>query len=148
MRLSPTTTYTKNCTVNVGVIYRHPSLTNINKFLEDFSTCLCHFSTNNKTAYLLRDLNINLDKFNRSKIANNYINIIISNSAIPIITLSARVTSATSTIFDHIITDDLKHKIVPFVICSDRTDHYFTVCSVASHSKVATSGRLIGSIGP
>ena len=48
----------------------------------------------------------------------------ISNSAIiPLITLPTRVTSATSTIIVHVITTDLKHKIVPFVIRSDLTDH-------------------------
>ena len=76
------------------------------------------------------DLNINLDKFKRSKIANDYINVMIRNSAISLITLPTRVTFATSTIIDHIITNDLKHKIAPFVIHSDLTDHYITVCNV------------------
>ena len=54
----------------------------------------------------------------------------ISNSAIPLITLPTRVTAATSTIIDHIITNDLKHKITPFVIRNDLTDHYITVCNI------------------
>ena len=58
------TIYTKNCTVNIEVMYHHPSLTNIYKFLEDLSTGLSHFSSNYKTLYLLGDLNINLHKFN------------------------------------------------------------------------------------
>ena len=38
-------------------------------------------------------------------------------------------TSATSTIIDT-ITNDLKYKIAPFVICSDLTNHYITVCNM------------------
>ena len=114
--------------------------TNINKFFEGFSTCLSHFSTYNQTIYLLGDLNIDLDKFNRSKIANNYINI-KNNSAIPLITLLTRVTPTTSTIFHHVITIDLKHKIAPFVIRSDLTDQYITVCNIKNiiHYKRAKS---------
>ena len=65
----------------------------------------------------------------------------ISNCAIPLITLPTRVTSATSTIIDHIITNDLKRKIAPFVICSDLTDHYITVCNIKNiiHYKSAKS---------
>ena len=55
----------------------------------------------------------------------------ISNSAIPLITLLNCGTAATSTIIDHITTNNLKHKIVPFIICSDQTDHYAPVCYVA-----------------
>ena len=52
----------------------------------------------------------------------------ISNSAIiPLITLPTRVASATSTIIAHVITTDLKHKIVPFVIRSDLTDHCYSM---------------------
>ena len=52
----------------------------------------------------------------------------ISNSAIiPLITLPTREASAASTIIAHVITTDLKHKIVPFVICSDLTDHCYSM---------------------
>ena len=50
-------------------------------------------------------------------------------------------TSATSTIIDHIITNDSKHKIAPFIIGSDLTDHYITVCNIKNiiHYKGAKS---------
>ena len=54
----------------------------------------------------------------------------ISNSAITLITLPTRVTSAASAIIDHVFTIDLRHKIVPFIIHSDLTDHYIVVCSI------------------
>ena len=65
----------------------------------------------------------------------------IRNSAIFLITFPTRVTSETSTIIDHIITIDLKQKIAPFVIRSDLTDHYFTVCNIKNiiHYKCAKS---------
>ena len=53
----------QNCIV--GVIYRHPSLTKINKFLNDLSSCLFELSSCNKSFYLLGDVNINIDQNNR-----------------------------------------------------------------------------------
>ena len=46
----------------VAVIYRHPSLTEIDKFLLDFASCLADISASNKIFYALGDFNINIDK--------------------------------------------------------------------------------------
>ena len=43
-----------------AVIYRHPSLTEIDKFLLDFTSCLADISAGNKTFYALADFNINI----------------------------------------------------------------------------------------
>ena len=118
----------------VAVIYRHPSLTEIDKFLLDFASCLVDISSSNKIFYALEDFNINIDKSNRTNIAIEYLNIILSNGALPIITIPTRVTSSSSTIIDHIITNDLKHNLTPFVIQEDMTDHFPIGCFVQNLS--------------
>ena len=63
----------------VAVIYRHPSLTEIDKFLLDFASCLGDISASNKIFYALGDFNISIDKSNRTNTAIEYLDIILSN---------------------------------------------------------------------
>ena len=118
----------------VAVIYRHPSLTEIDKFLLDFASCLADISAGNKIFYAHGDFNINIDKSNRTNTAIEYLNIILSNGALPIITIPTRVTSSSSTIIHHIITNDFKHNLTPFVIQEDMTDHFPIGCFVQNLS--------------
>ena len=114
----------------VTVIYRHPSLIEIDKFLMDFASCLANISASNKIFYAVVDFNINIDQSNRTNTAIEYLNIILSNGALPIITILTRVTSSSSTIIDHIITNDLTHNFTPFMIQEDMTDHFPIGCFV------------------
>ena len=59
-----------------------------------------------KTYYILGDFKINIQKFNRTNAAHNCINLIVSNGAILIITKPTRVTPESSSIMDHILTND------------------------------------------
>ena len=53
---------------------------------------------------------------------------IVSNGTIPIITKPTRVTPESSTIIDHIITNDSNHQIKSFIFEVDVTDHYPILC--------------------
>ena len=123
--------------IRLAVIYRHPSTTNIEKFLGDFSSFLNEATSGNKTLYLAGDKNINIDRSSRTKTANDYINEMLSYNVIPIITLPTRVTSRSSSIIDHIITNDVNHNIIPFVIPvrDDLSDHYVVGCCINDFSK-------------
>ena len=105
-------------------------MTKVDNFLDDLSACLSDLTSGNKTVYLAGDININLDKLNRTKLADNYINILISNGLLSLITISTRVTATSSTIIDHTNTNDLKHKVIFFVLKSLITDNYITTCRV------------------
>ena len=61
----------------VCVIYRRPSLTEINKFLSDLFACLFELSNCNKSFYLLGNVNINIDQNNLINLAIDYINILL-----------------------------------------------------------------------
>ena len=99
----------------------------------------------NQLFYILGDLNINTS--NISLQAFKFFNITESNGAIHLITKPMRVTSCSSSIIDHIITNDLVHKISLFVILSNLTDHYPIMCAItkvtpSSDSKTETKNNL------
>ena len=76
----------------VGVVYHHPMQTTVNDFLHGFSNCLTHLSNSKASYYILGNFNINLCPVRRLPSANDYINTIIGNSAVPLITIPTRVT--------------------------------------------------------
>ena len=79
------------------------------------------------TTYILGDVNLDINKSSCSKLAQNYLDKIVSKFFFPLITQSSRVTDTSACIIDHIITNDLSHKPIPGFIGSDRlSDHYMT----------------------
>ena len=128
-----------NNNYTIGVIYRHPSQVNINDFLECFSNCLTNLSKSKNVYYILGDFNLNIQSDNRTNYATEYINLIVSNGAFPIITKPTRVTENSATIIDHIITNDAMHVLEPAIIKTDLTDHYPIICSVEKFQHKAKS---------
>ena len=124
------TAYNNKTKFIVGIVNRHSTLTKIDKFLDNLSTCLSDLTSKNQTVSLAGEMNINLDKLNRTKRADNYINILISNDLLSLITMPTRVTATSATIIDHMNTNDLKHEVIPFDLKSLNTDHYITFCCV------------------
>ena len=53
-----------------------------------------------------------------------------SNGYFPLITLPTRVNDVSSTLIDHLITNDHKNSIFPGIIKTDLTDHYPIFCSI------------------
>jgi len=102
----------------------------VNKFLDDLSLYLEKISSIKFPFYLIEDINIDITLINRSKLAKDYINLLVSHCSLPLITLPTRVTYTSSTIIDHIITNDARHQIKPLVIRENLTDHYPVICSI------------------
>ena len=61
----------------------------------------------NTTTYTLGDVNLDINKFNRSTLAQNYLDGLISKGFFPLITQPTRVTDTSASIINHIITNDL-----------------------------------------
>ena len=118
----------------MGAVYRHPDQTKIIEFIEEFSNSLSGLSLKKKVYYILGDFNINLYRDNRINSANLYINSILSHGAIPLITKTTRISNNSSTIIDHIITNDSKHELQSFIVKSDLTDHYPIFCVINKNS--------------
>ena len=100
----------------MGIIYRHPTTSDVDVFIEELSTCLTKFSNNNSTFYILGDLNINSSSINRSPSAKRFLNMLLSCGAFPLITKPTRITDNSATIMDHIITNDYEHCIIPGIV--------------------------------
>ena len=108
----------------VGVVYRHPDQTKVDDFLATFSTCLSNLSNSKKVDHILGDFNINILQDNRSNSASEYINLIVSHGALPVLTILTKVTSNSFTLIDHIITNNPELDQNPAVIEADITDHF------------------------
>ena len=113
----------------IGVVYQHPSFATVDKFVDEFSDVLDVLLTRNELYYILGDFNINTAQNQTSGISKKFLYMFISNGAIPLITKAARVTDRSSTVIDHIITNNTKHRIKPGVleICNV-SDHYPIFC--------------------
>ena len=66
--------------------------------------------------------------------SSDYVNMLASNGFYPLINLPTRVTATSSTIIDHIFTNDHKHQILPGIIKADISDHYFIFCDVIMYA--------------
>ena len=112
----------------VGTIYRHPTTSDVDVFIEELSTCLTKFSNNNSTFYILGDLNINSSSINRSPSGKRFLNMLLSCGAFPLITKPTRITDNSATT---IITNDYEHCIIPGIVKTiEISDHYPILCQI------------------
>ena len=111
----------------LGVIYRHPK-SNAKLFVDELNKTLEQLKTTK--VYLIGDININIFSINNAKYASDYGNMLASNGYFPLITLPTRVNDVSSTLIDHLITNDHKNSIFPGIIKTDLTDHYPIFCSI------------------
>ena len=111
----------------LGVIYRHPK-SNVKLFVDELNKTLEQLKTTK--VYLIGDINVNIFSINNAKYASDYSNMLASNGYFPLITLPTRVNDASSTLIDHLITNDLKNSIFPGIIKTDLTEHYPIFCSI------------------
>ena len=111
----------------LGVIYRHPK-SNAKLFVDELNKTLEQLKTTK--VYLIGDININIFSINNAKYASDYGNMLASNGYFPLITLPTRVNDVSSTLIDHLITNDHKNSIFPGIIKTDLIDHYPIFCSI------------------
>lgn len=89
----------------VGCIYRHPSMS-ITEFNEDYITPLLEkLSNENKDLVLMGDYNIDLLKYDTIDSVTEFLNIMQSNSLIPLILKPTRITTKSKTLIDNIFTN-------------------------------------------
>ena len=119
-------------------IYRHPS-SDPALFVQSLNNKIADLDISNYNAYLLGDFNLNISMNRRSSVAQNYLDMLASNSICPIITQPIRVADTSSTIIDHIITNCSSHSILLGIIKSDLTSHYPVFCSINHPIKIKPS---------
>ena len=89
-----------------------------------FNDKLVQFHKNNFTFHIVGDININVtpnEQFNSN--STNYLNMLRSNFAFPVINKATHVTDTSKSNIDHIITNDISNLIYPCIFVCDLTDH-------------------------
>nr|XP_039269980.1 uncharacterized protein LOC120344734 [Styela clava] len=123
LKLSPTVTFI------IGIIYKHPRK-DIPKFTEKLSNSLENLNKEKKLFILLGDFNINLLSPTTDLATMKYIDMLLANLSLPLITSPTRVTRSSSTLIDNIFTNAIKFDLMSFIILSDISDHYPQFCTV------------------
>ena len=89
----------------VGTIYRHPSI-DLTDFISNYlNNLLEKISKEQKSVFLLGDFNINLLNYNNHNPTNELLDSLASNSFLPYILQSTRMTSHSKTLIDNIFTN-------------------------------------------
>ncbi len=106
-----------------------PNQTSSEQF-DIFNNCLADLltlcNTQNKKTYIFSDSNLNLHKINNDAKTNEYLNTILGNGFIQLITKSTRIQNKSYSLIDHIITNNVQTKENYGIIISDISDHFFT----------------------
>ena len=108
----------------IGTIYRHPT-ENIKGFTKSLNDIFSEMNKFHANYFILGDLNINTDKFaTASNDSSDYLNMLTSNSVTSLITKPTKVTPSIATIIDHVLTNNNRLLLTPFVTKYTLTDHY------------------------
>ena len=113
----------------IASIHCYPNA-NIFDFIRKLDDAFCNPLLTNKCTYILGDNNIDISTPNRTTAAQECINVLSCKVFFPVITKPTRVAETSSTVIDHIITNDLARHLFPMIIRTDLTDHYLTAVVV------------------
>ena len=113
----------KKSNIIVGIIYKHPSMdltdfncSYLNKLFENISK-------EQKSISLLGDFTVNLLNYNEHNQTNEFLDSLASNSFIPLILQSTRITSHSNTLIDNIISNVIDSGIISGNLTATISDH-------------------------
>lgn len=112
------------CTYVIGGFYRHPN-TNIKEFTDAFLSSLDKLDKNIK-CYIFGDINICLTQYSKHNNTTSFIDGILDSKFLPYVYLPTRITDHSSSIIDHVYSNDLftdHHFCKAGLIINDIADH-------------------------
>ena len=109
----------------IGIIYRTPDA-DVRNFCDYLINILEKLKPQNQPCYLMGYYNIDLMKHTSHNPTSEFLDLMFSNSFIPLINKPTRVTSKTATIIDNIFTNEYKNenKYMTGILTTDISDHY------------------------
>ena len=119
-----------------------PPREDIDMFMSTISNIIVKANNENRHLILLGDFNINLLNFESHNKTNIFLDDIISNGVIPLITKPTRITDHSATLIDHINTNMTEHNITSGIVITDIADHFGTFCVIEnkrSHRKATAT---------
>ena len=86
------------------VIYHNYNMSQINEQFSDLMSNICNMVLNqNKTVFLIGDLNIDVLKYGNDNFTSDYVNLLFSFGLIQVITNPTRLSNNSAKLIDHII---------------------------------------------
>ena len=113
----------KKLNIIVGVIYRHPSMDLTDFNCSYLNELLENISKEHKFIFLLGDFNVNLLNYNEHNQTNEFLDSLASNSFIPLILKSTRITSHSNTLVDNIFSNVIDPDIISGNSTATISDH-------------------------
>jgi len=128
----------------IGAIYRHPNQS-IKTFIPEMEAVLGKLSDQDLPCIIAGDINIDLTKCSSDVETANYVDQLLINNFIPVITMPTRITSRTATLIDHMYyyegtkhTMNISVKSGNFVEdISDHLPNYMLMINKKQYSKTA-----------
>ena len=119
-----------NKAIVVILIYRPPS-TLVSKFNTFLSAMINDIQKENKYVFFMGDFNINVSKQVRgSKDMQDFANLLSSNSFLPLIDKSTRITGRSASLIDNIYTNCSLADCDSGILCTDFSDHFPIFCFI------------------
>ena len=106
----------------------------ITNFQENLEKSLLKLNKNNLSYYICGDINVDLLKCNEKPVIQRYYDMLFSMGCVPLINLPTRITTKSSTLVDHIYTNNVVNNIENYILLHDITDH-LPICSIISELK-------------
>ena len=112
-----------NGNIIVGELYRPPNANPV-EFLELLHDLLSNNYFANKTCFVMGDFNLNLLSCNDNPQCQDFLNLMLSKSFIPLTRKPTRMTDVASTLIDNIFVNNGSCDISSGIIVSDLSDHF------------------------
>ena len=112
----------KQSNIIIGTIYRPPDA-NLAEFNLKIDGLLSKISKERKPCYLMGDFNIDLLKYEKHSITNNYLDNIFSHCFLPFINRPTRITAHSASLIDNILTNNLPINTKSGILFTDISDH-------------------------
>ena len=113
-----------------GVIYRHPKQ-KLSEFCKSFESTIEKLNSRKLMYYIGGDFNADLLKSNSDINIKDFMNLTYSLGCIPLITHPTRITTTSSTLLDHVYTNNVVGEHKSFILVEDVSDHLpVMVCSI------------------
>jgi exonuclease III len=130
-----------NKPVIIGVIYRPPN-TDTDAFNELINDTLMKINNENKCTYILGDFNINIMNSDTHASTADFLELMFSNSMLPLISKPTRITNHTYSLIDNIFHNDVpNNSFINGVLYTDITDH-FPVFSITTNNSLSNQQRI------
>ena len=109
----------------IGIVYRPPN-SDMNAFTSLFNDILEKLKISNRKSWIMGDFNIDLMKNTSHRPTNDFLNMLFSNSLMPLINKPTRITTHSATLIDNIFSNshDTEGKILQGNLTTSISDHF------------------------